>query len=213
MPQVLKPELRQRILISGLEVFAERGYPGATMSAIAERAGLGAASLYRYFPSKTELFGAVVTPEIAREFRSLLDRRVRALAQISLAGANPSSGDYGPELLQFWFENRLAVAVLLDHAEGTAYETYGEQFVAQLVKGTLEQLREVAPALVVTAAARFVLTCIFDNTRRTLAAILVKNPSEAALRETVQAFWSYQIPGLRGLADWVQGQQAMLSLS
>jgi AcrR family transcriptional regulator len=30
-------------------VFAERGYEGATMIAIAERAGVGTASTYRYF--------------------------------------------------------------------------------------------------------------------------------------------------------------------
>lgn len=51
---------RERILSSALEVFAERGLYGATMTQIAERAGLTGGALYRYFPNKDEVFRAVV---------------------------------------------------------------------------------------------------------------------------------------------------------
>jgi AcrR family transcriptional regulator len=51
---------RERILEVALEVFAERGLHGATMTEIAKRAGLTGGALYRYFPSKEEVFKAVV---------------------------------------------------------------------------------------------------------------------------------------------------------
>ena len=165
MPQVLKPETRARILSAGLEVFAAQGYLGATMSAIAEQAGLGAASLYRYYPSKAELFEAAITPELAAKFERLIEQRVRALAgQSSAAPFEPSSG-YGAEMLEFWLEHRLAVVVLLDRAQGSAYEHYGRRFVALLVKSSLERIRSAGPNVQITPAARLVLTRIFESTR------------------------------------------------
>jgi AcrR family transcriptional regulator len=204
MPQVLKPELRARILTAGLEVFASQGYLGATMNAIAERAGLGAASLYRYFPSKAELFEAAITPELAERFEAIMARRVRALARAAGNARFTPGESYGSEMLDFWLANRLAVVVLLDRARGSAYEHYGEKFVALLVKSTLEQIRGDAPKFEITPAARLVLTRIFESTRSTLAAVLAHSANQRALREGIEAFWSYQIPGLHGFAKWVK---------
>jgi AcrR family transcriptional regulator len=206
MPQVLKDDVRERILGSALQVFAAHGYLGATMTGIAQGAGLGTASLYRYYASKEELFDAVVTPALAERFESLLARRVRALAQGLLGDRAPRLDDHGEEMLRFWVEHRLAVVVLLDRAEGTAYAHYGERFVEQLVSASLAQIREAQPGLRLSASARFVLTRIFENTRRMLAAILAEHGNERALREAIEGFWSYQLPGLRGFTAWVTRQ-------
>ncbi|HEY8375826.1 MAG TPA: helix-turn-helix domain-containing protein [Nannocystis sp.] len=202
MPQVLKDEVRARILAAALEVFAARGYEGATMAAIAERAGLGTASLYRYYPGKAELFAAVITPELAEAFARLTERRVRALARAA-GGEGLGSGDLGDEMLRFWIDHRLAVVILLDRAAGTEYEHFGRRFVELLVSGSLAQIRATNPGVRLRAPARFVLEQIFENTRRILAAILETHADETALREAIEAFWSYQIPGLAGLARWL----------
>jgi AcrR family transcriptional regulator len=201
MPQVLKDEVRERILAASLEIFAAHGYERATVGAIAERAGLGAASLYRYYPSKGALFDAVVTPELARRFEGLLDRRVSALARQTLRAE--AGDDLGGEMLAFWLENRLAVVILLDRAAGTAYERFGERFVEQLTRHTLAEIRAARPGVKVSAEARFVLTRVFEHTRRMLAAVLEQHADAASVREAVRAFWAYQIAGLRGFSDWL----------
>lgn len=204
MPQVLKEEVRERLLGAALEVFAERGFEGATMTAIAERAGVGTASTYRYFSGKRELFETLVTPELAERFESLLDRRVHALARSSLATGARGVDDLGDEMLRFWVENRLAVVILLDRAAGTAYAGFGESFVERLVASTLAELgpsaghREAGPA-------KTVLKQIFEGTRRSLAALLESHPDERTLRQAIEAFWSYQVPGMQGFARWVRG--------
>ena len=48
-------ERRERILAAATEVFAESGYHAASMSQIAERAGVVASVIYDHFPSKREL--------------------------------------------------------------------------------------------------------------------------------------------------------------
>jgi AcrR family transcriptional regulator len=52
---------REAILAAAREVFAERGYDGATMRAIAERAAVDPALVYHYFGAKERLFEAVLT--------------------------------------------------------------------------------------------------------------------------------------------------------
>jgi AcrR family transcriptional regulator len=49
---------RQAILDAAIAVFAERGFPAATMDEIAERAGLGKGTLYNYFDDKRHLLEA-----------------------------------------------------------------------------------------------------------------------------------------------------------
>ncbi len=204
MPQVLKDEVRARILDAALEVFAADGFERTTMASIAERAELGTASLYRYYASKDELFAAVITPELARRFETLLDRRVSALARGTLRGE--LTDDLGGEMLQFWLEHRLAVVILLDRAAGTPHEAYGERFVEQLAKHTLGELRTSNPGLKITPPTRFVVTQIFENTRRLLASVLERHADRDELRAAIQAFWSYQIAGLRGLSAWLAMQ-------
>ncbi|EFL26441.1 TetR family transcriptional regulator [Streptomyces himastatinicus ATCC 53653] len=53
-------ERRADIVRSALEVIAERGYRGATLSAVAERAGLTQQGLLHYFPTKDALLIAVL---------------------------------------------------------------------------------------------------------------------------------------------------------
>jgi TetR/AcrR family transcriptional regulator len=52
---------RQEILDAGEREFAERGFEGARIEAIAAAVGVRKAALYYYFPSKAALYGAVVT--------------------------------------------------------------------------------------------------------------------------------------------------------
>lgn len=50
---------RQAILDAALELFAERGFHGTAVPLVAERAGVGAGTLYRYFESKEALVNAL----------------------------------------------------------------------------------------------------------------------------------------------------------
>jgi AcrR family transcriptional regulator len=69
-----------RILVAARDVFAEQGYD-ASMETIAERAEVGVGTLYRRFPTKADLFDAVV--DAAKE-------RNRAIAEEVLAEVAPA---------------------------------------------------------------------------------------------------------------------------
>src|ERR1700761_4704010 len=85
MPELPAPEPRlradarrnrEKVLRAARDLFAEAGYD-APLDGIAARAGVGAGTVYRHFPSKEALFEAVIT---ARVEDLVADARARSAA-------------------------------------------------------------------------------------------------------------------------------------
>lgn len=58
---------RQSFIDAAVSVFSRKGFHGATMDEIARTAGYSPGAIYRYFPSKDDVFRAVVT-RLGEEF-------------------------------------------------------------------------------------------------------------------------------------------------
>jgi AcrR family transcriptional regulator len=70
----VKTDAKRRAILSAAgAVFREHGLAGAGMSAVAERVGGSKATLYRYFPSKEELFLAVMLDEVLDHAHEVFD--------------------------------------------------------------------------------------------------------------------------------------------
>ncbi|MFN0246911.1 MAG: TetR/AcrR family transcriptional regulator, partial [Kofleriaceae bacterium] len=54
-----KGDKREAILDAALELFVERGFFGTAVPEIADKAGVGAGTIYRYFESKEALVNAI----------------------------------------------------------------------------------------------------------------------------------------------------------
>ena len=81
---------REKVLRAARDAFAASGY-GVPLDEIAARAGVGPGTVYRHFPSKEELFEAVVTARV----RDLID------------DAHGRSGDADPGQAFFGFLGRI----------------------------------------------------------------------------------------------------------
>jgi AcrR family transcriptional regulator len=62
---------RERILAAARRVVAEGGFRGAHVAAVAAAAGMSTGMIYRYFPSKAQLFVEVLTAAVAHEIEIL----------------------------------------------------------------------------------------------------------------------------------------------
>lgn len=130
-PKNPPPDRRHEILEAALRVFAEKGYSAATNAEIAREAGVTAAALYYYFPSKADMFKAAITerqgvmmpnmehlaenlwemppamvvPFIVRQMVSFMtEERTEAVLRIVL-----SEGPRNPEVVQIWMDTALGV--------------------------------------------------------------------------------------------------------
>lgn len=70
-----KAAARERILDAAIAQLEEGGYASATVQAVATRAGVATGSVYRHFPSKSDL--------LAEVFRRATQREVDVLAQLA----------------------------------------------------------------------------------------------------------------------------------
>ncbi|EYE87923.1 TetR family transcriptional regulator [Fervidicella metallireducens AeB] len=71
--QVLKDELREKILISAVKEFSLNGFEKASMRAIAKKSGMTAGNMYRYFKNKEALFEAVLSPVYSKIVKLILE--------------------------------------------------------------------------------------------------------------------------------------------
>ena len=202
MPQRLKDDVQRRIEEAALRLFARQGYRSTTMDGIARAARVSTGNLYRYHGGKEDLFRAVVPQDRADTFRSLMRRRVEALAGTDDIGRLPASARYhvvSEELLTFAIANRLQVVVLLGHAAGTRYAGFADALVKDLVDGAVRHFRDLRPGLRLSDTMRFNLDRIYRSFTAHLVAILAGYRDEATIREAVAEFSRYHLTGLKAL--------------
>lgn len=85
MPRSSIKRQREKILEVGKLMFMRLGYRRTTMSAIAQAARIGKATIYQHYPSKQELFGAIVREQarqLLRGVRREVDRAVGYRAKV-----------------------------------------------------------------------------------------------------------------------------------
>ena len=96
-----KPDKREEIVRASLELIAEQGFHGAPMAMIADRAGVGAGTIYRYFENKD-----VLITELYRE----LEERIYPAIQERYAAEKPIRERFlhlSAALLQYFIGNPL----------------------------------------------------------------------------------------------------------
>jgi AcrR family transcriptional regulator len=68
-----RAETRSRITVGARELIAEGGYVAASMAAVAQRAGVAVGTVYRHFPSKSDLFAEVFREASQHEVDAMRD--------------------------------------------------------------------------------------------------------------------------------------------
>jgi AcrR family transcriptional regulator len=96
-----KPDKRDEIVCAALELIAENGFHGAPMAMIADKAGVGAGTIYRYFENKD-----VLISELYRE----LEQRLYAFIMKDYSPDKPVRERFlhlGTAILRYWISNPL----------------------------------------------------------------------------------------------------------
>jgi AcrR family transcriptional regulator len=70
---------QRRVLDAAMEVFAERGYAGASTAEIAKRAGVAEGTVFKTYKTKKDLLLGIIAPMFARTVAPLLIEDVRKI--------------------------------------------------------------------------------------------------------------------------------------
>jgi AcrR family transcriptional regulator len=105
----LSPESRQRILDAALRLFAQRSFDKVRMEDVAVEAGVGKVTVYRYFPTKDDLYLDLLK-DVGREYLTLLRK-----AEGSVRGCRARLVALTRVALEYFYE-RPHLLKLLDRA-------------------------------------------------------------------------------------------------
>ena len=108
--EAMRAQRREELLASAAKVFAERGYQGTDMQALADEAGVAKGTVYLYFASKEELFLAAVDQGV-KEMKAHIDAEVEGVADpLEWIGqairAYLSFFKEHPEQVELWIQER-----------------------------------------------------------------------------------------------------------
>lgn len=130
MAQVLKDEIREKILIAALEEFYERGYKLAAMRNIAANAQIPTGLIYSYYKNKADLFDAVLRPVLYDWERVLTADGESESKCLSTEIYGLSKAE--TECLLNLFDHRKEFIILIDKSDNTKYECEKERFVKDI---------------------------------------------------------------------------------
>ncbi|MCC6176431.1 MAG: TetR/AcrR family transcriptional regulator [Chloroflexi bacterium] len=150
-----KQERPEEVLAAALAEFVAHGYAATTIEQIARRAGVAKGTVYLYYPSKADLFNAVVRHSIAARFQDLRDtaREFTGTAEQFLRGPFR-------QLLERFLRSEARGLVRTLVAEAHLFPELSEFYYREVVTPGLEALRlviargEASGELRATAAGR-----------------------------------------------------------
>ena len=141
--QVLKEDIRGRILAVAKLQFGQKGYSKTSMREIAELAGVGVGNIYNYFASKDELFGEVVRP-VMHALEAMLQEHhgIRGEDVMRMKSEKYLKACID-EYVSLIDEHRTLLEILLFRAQGSLLEHFRESYTdrsTELVKAWFAEI-------------------------------------------------------------------------
>jgi len=189
--QILKDEVRERIIAAAAKEFMRQGYRRASTRRIAQKARIGKSNLYNYFGSKEELFSALIAP-FHESFRAFLDE-VTGHVGAERLGVEAVE-DASRSIAAFIRANREAFITIMEGSDGTRYQGYKEEVTDSLARHFAKHLRgkTAGNAALLT---RFVLV-VSRLFLEALLALARRAETEAELSQTIALYLKYHMVGM-----------------
>ena len=137
-----REQTRTELLEAAARVFAERGYNGASVEAVADAAGFSTGAVYSNFKGKEDLFLALYEERIARRRKELRDAVEGAGGRApGLSAAAASAADaLGRDRDWFLLYLEFALHAARDDAFRRRFEALREEGLAELADGLADGL-------------------------------------------------------------------------
>jgi len=195
--QVLKEEIRKRIVTAALEVFLEKGYEKASMRHIAQRVGTSVSNIYHYFTNKEELFRAIAEP-IASRAKRLLSEIITHETQ---SNAELVDEEYVTRMIGETIKaKRREFLVLMDKSGGTSYENVRSEIISAVETHIIQHhLRDSKEAR--HPKGSFLMHFLATNLIEALVEIARHCTDEKEVEHSIRALLKYHIGGVAHLME------------
>ena len=115
MPQILKTEIKEKILQNALDSFLEKGYKKTSMKEIAQASGIAVGNIYNYFKDKEEIYSTLINPVLS-QINAIFDVPVKNLSLLALDKKINT-------FIDIYKSNQRIFVMLLEKSDSTKFES------------------------------------------------------------------------------------------
>lgn len=199
--QVLKDDIRSRILDVARHQFEQKGYAKTSMREIATEAGVGVGNLYNYFTNKDELFREIVRPALQALEAMLQAHHGKCGEDIMVMKSEAYLKECLDEYIALVDTHHRPMKTLLFRAQGSSLERFREEYTdrsTEVVKEWFKSMREKYPRIN-TSVSDFIIhlhtVWMFTMLERLLVHAVPKEEMEVILHDYIL----FEIQGWRAI--------------
>lgn len=184
--QVLKDEIRNRILVAAENMFYQNGFKNTTTRSIAKEVGISVSNLYLYYDNKEAIFHAITDGfykffvEGLEAFLAHKDKDIRNI-------------DVSHAVFKIIKTDQKKFVILADKSQGTKYEGFKIQITEILIKHIQDQLKREF------AGDGLIIQILASNFIQGLVEIAKNYKDEAQLENSIGILFKYHMDGMRHL--------------
>lgn len=138
MAQVLKEEIREKILQAALQEFYQHGYSGAAMRNIAEQASIPTGLIYSYYANKEALLEAVLQP-VRYNWKSVL---VEGMGRHGNGGQSDRLSKREMDCIKNLLLHRREFIIMMDKSGNTRFSGEKETFILEIEEHLSRLMKE-----------------------------------------------------------------------
>ena len=188
--QVLKDELRHRILLESEHLFLQRGYDRTSMQMIADKVNISNGNLYHYFKNKEELFYEL-TDSAAEGLKNLI-LRSRSGRFSNIADSREFQLLLQEEILSLLLAEKYGLLLIMEQGKGTRYEHLRPTMVALIAE-------QIEPLLADEENALLLAQIMADNLVGGIIQILKNRVRPREVRVCMNRLLDYHTKGIHAL--------------
>lgn len=142
MPQVLKKEIRQKIITAAKEALLEKGFLKVSMREISGKSEVSLSNIYNYYPSKDSMLEGVLEDTII-EFKKAEKKIEKTLKnkQKLLYLNFDKSQKYAVKIIDFVLQHKENLKILAFKSNGSKLETFVEEWAKNYAKMEYQSLK------------------------------------------------------------------------
>lgn len=198
--------LDDKIITAAREEFSERGYSGASLRKIAEKAGATVGAIQTRYKSKDELFGYLLKPflnEIEALFQNTRSEYYSGADAALLAGLKISMQHESAAILHLIFDYYEESVLLLCRSAGSSFEHYFDEIVQSKIKESIAFFRTEGFGGIDEKLLGLLISVQFDSYRR----IVAECPDRKAAEQYMDALMVYHFGGWSAFFETVNQSQ------
>ena len=199
--QILKDEIKSKIIEAAVNEFFLLGYEKASMRNIAKTAGISVSNTYNYYKSKEELFNSIIEP-VFKQIENVFKQSLQQYSGKKLASDNVRifTDTLTDMLLQMVARQRQLLIILAEKSTGTRYEKSKEEMVTLLRMHFAEVVRKSSQASQINENQGFILNIIAANYIDGLLKIMKDFRSRHWAEQNLKTLLTYHLNGISSLA-------------